>query len=135
MSSPRPADLLEVFRVLNEFAALHFPGHGPISIHIAVAGCAESCILPVPACTCPPPKPADPDDELPDIEKDVLEVVDGLEGNDAMAWSFDARRSPPLPGCTHKSCANCRLYAARWYARAVASVRRGESRPLQPTLF
>lgn len=37
---------------------------------------------------------------------------------DSMAWSYDARRKPPLPGCVgHKNCANCRVYAERWYAR------------------
>jgi hypothetical protein len=33
---------------------------------------------------------------------------------DSMAWSYRARRSWPLPGCTHKSCANCPRYALRW---------------------
>lgn len=38
-----------------------------------------------------------------------------LTSADSMAWSFAARRSPPLPGCTHKACQNCPLYAMRWY--------------------
>lgn len=34
---------------------------------------------------------------------------------DSLAWSFGARRSPPLPGCTgHKNCANCLRYALLW---------------------
>jgi hypothetical protein len=33
---------------------------------------------------------------------------------DSMAWSYRARRSWPLPGCTHKSCENCPRYALRW---------------------
>jgi hypothetical protein len=33
---------------------------------------------------------------------------------DSMAWSFDARHGGPLPGHTHKSCANCLEYAADW---------------------
>jgi hypothetical protein len=37
-----------------------------------------------------------------------------LASADSMAWSFDARRARPLPGCTHKSCANCLRYALRW---------------------
>lgn len=37
-----------------------------------------------------------------------------LASADSMAWSFCARRDWPLPGCTHKSCANCPRYALRW---------------------
>lgn len=37
-----------------------------------------------------------------------------LESADSMAWSFAARRSPPLPGHTHKNCANCLQYALGW---------------------
>jgi hypothetical protein len=37
-----------------------------------------------------------------------------LTSADSMAWSLDARRSDPLPGHTHKSCANCLAYAASW---------------------
>lgn len=33
---------------------------------------------------------------------------------DSLAWSYDARRNPPLPGHTHKSCANCLEWAAMW---------------------
>jgi len=33
---------------------------------------------------------------------------------DSLAWSFDARRAAPLPGCTHKNCANCLEYMLRW---------------------
>lgn len=40
-----------------------------------------------------------------------------LSSADSMAWSFDARRAPPLPGCSHSNCANCWRYARRWYAR------------------
>jgi hypothetical protein len=35
-----------------------------------------------------------------------------------MAWSYRARRSPALPGCTgHRNCANCLRYALAWRAR------------------
>ena len=37
-----------------------------------------------------------------------------LASADSLAWSLDARRSDPLPGHTHKSCANCLEYAASW---------------------
>lgn len=37
-----------------------------------------------------------------------------LASADSMAWSFRARRSAPLPGCTHKNCANCLEFALKW---------------------
>jgi hypothetical protein len=37
-----------------------------------------------------------------------------LGSADSMAWSYRARRDWPLPGCTHRSCANCPRYALRW---------------------
>ena len=47
--------------------------------------------------------------------------VEGIRSNrellvsaDSMAWSFNARKNPPLPGCTHKSCSNCLKYALQW---------------------
>lgn len=39
---------------------------------------------------------------------------DCLVSADSMAWSFGARYSPPLEGCTHKNCANCIKYAVMW---------------------
>jgi hypothetical protein len=39
---------------------------------------------------------------------------DVLASADSMAWSFAARRQPPLPGCTHKHCNNCIIYALQW---------------------
>jgi hypothetical protein len=42
-----------------------------------------------------------------------------------MAWSYAARRDPPRPGCTsHKNCANCLRYAAKWRAGIVARLDR-----------
>jgi hypothetical protein len=44
----------------------------------------------------------------------------------SMAWSYAARRDPPRPGCTsHKNCANCLRYAAKWRAGIVAHLDRG----------
>ena len=40
-----------------------------------------------------------------------------LSSCDSLAWSYDARRNPPLPGHPHKSCANCLPYAAAWRRR------------------
>jgi hypothetical protein len=43
-----------------------------------------------------------------------------LASADSMAWSFRARRSPPLPGHTHMNCANCHEYALLWAAGAIS---------------
>ena len=39
---------------------------------------------------------------------------------DSMAWSYNARRHPPLPGCTHRSCSNCLRWALRWRRNIVS---------------
>lgn len=33
-------------------------------------------------------------------------------------------REPPLPGCTHKNCGNCALFATQWAAETLASIDR-----------
>lgn len=51
-----------------------------------------------------------------------LESVGSILGSaDSMAWSFGARRAAPMVGCAHlhKSCANCKRYAKRWYERVM----------------
>lgn len=53
-----------------------------------------------------------------------------LQSADSMAWSYNARMNPPLPGHSHKSCANCLPWALRWRERAM---RRAENQ--QPTLW
>ncbi len=45
-----------------------------------------------------------------------------LASADSAAWSYHARRRPPLPGHTHKNCANCIDYAMRWRARVQAAL-------------
>lgn len=47
----------------------------------------------------------------------LARYAEHLSSADSMAWSLDARRTDPLPGCRHKSCANCLRYAERWRAR------------------
>lgn len=37
-----------------------------------------------------------------------------LGSADSMAWSYNARRHPPLAGHRHQSCANCITWALRW---------------------
>lgn len=44
-----------------------------------------------------------------------------LQSADSLAWSFDARRAQPLPGCRgHRNCANCLVYALQWRSRLLA---------------
>lgn len=49
-----------------------------------------------------------------------------LTSADSMAWSLDARRAGPQPGCKHRQCSNCIVYAAKWYAKAVKAAAGGE---------
>lgn len=46
-----------------------------------------------------------------------------IQSADSMAWSYQARRSPPLPHCTHRSCANCMDYALMWRDRVLQQSR------------
>lgn len=54
-----------------------------------------------------------------------------LASADSMAWSFQARRNPPRPGCTHKNCANCIDYALAWYERVNGAPRSPHQRQLR----
>ncbi|MEU2585617.1 hypothetical protein ABZ612_22190 [Streptomyces avermitilis] len=45
-----------------------------------------------------------------------------LASADSLAWSYDARRKPPLPGHSHKNCANCQPYALNWRTRTLNSL-------------
>jgi hypothetical protein len=45
---------------------------------------------------------------------------DRVETADSLAWSYQARREPPLAGHSHASCSNCLEYALRWRARVLA---------------
>jgi hypothetical protein len=57
-----------------------------------------------------------------------------LASADSMAWSYTARRSPALPGCSgHKNCANCLTYATRWRDRILTTTT--ATGYCQPALF
>lgn len=45
-----------------------------------------------------------------------------LASADSAAWSSHARRRPPLPGHTHKNCANCIDYALKWRQRVIDAI-------------
>jgi hypothetical protein len=49
-----------------------------------------------------------------------------LTSAEPMAWSFVARRQPPLPGCEtqHIEFASCPRYGYQWHARISASLDR-----------
>jgi hypothetical protein len=55
-----------------------------------------------------------------------------LASADSMAWSYDARRSPPLPGhdARHKNCANCPDWALQWRQRVLARLANAAPRQL-----
>jgi hypothetical protein len=42
-----------------------------------------------------------------------------LKSSDSMSWSFNARKSTPLPECSHNSCANCYTYARQYYNKFI----------------
>lgn len=44
----------------------------------------------------------------------LAKYAPSLVSADSLAWSYNARKNAPLDGCTHKSCANCLLWASRW---------------------
>jgi hypothetical protein len=45
-----------------------------------------------------------------------------LTSADSLAWSYQARRKPPITGHTHKNCANCRPYALAWRNRLLGTL-------------
>jgi hypothetical protein len=55
-----------------------------------------------------------------------------LTSADSMAWSYDARRNPPLPGHTHKNCANCLEYASQWRTDLLGQIGRVEPQDALP---
>ena len=48
-----------------------------------------------------------------------------LTSADSLAWSYNARKNPPMTGCTHGSCANCLQWANRWRDRLLTSLEHG----------
>jgi hypothetical protein len=58
-----------------------------------------------------------------------------LESADSLAWSYDARRSAPLAGHTHKNCANCLGWARNWRSRLLAGCASAGPRGWQEALF
>jgi hypothetical protein len=67
--------------------------------------------------------------------KGLVSVAGYLASADSLAWSLNTRKNPPLPGCKHKSCGSCLLWAERWYGRVLGLVERVRREPLQRLLF
>jgi hypothetical protein len=66
--------------------------------------------------------------------------ADDLVSADSLAWSYNARRHPPLPECVgrYDHCNSCPRYALRWRAKLMLTLGitepvRGE--PPERTLF
>lgn len=57
-----------------------------------------------------------------------------LESADSLAWSYAARREKPLPGCPHRSCANCLDFALQWRERLLRSLSSVPARQLRLAL-
>jgi hypothetical protein len=57
------------------------------------------------------------------IKKEGLALCAGsLMSSDSLAWSFGARmRGIRLPGCAHRTCANCSRYAMQWRDELISS--------------
>lgn len=60
----------------------------------------------------------------------LLMVGDVLASADSLAWSLQARRGEGMPGCTHRTCANCLRYALHWRSELLARLARPRSRQL-----
>jgi hypothetical protein len=61
----------------------------------------------------------------------LARVADVIASADSLAWSYNARRNPPLPGCLHKNCNSCLRWALRWREKVMRIL----ARPTQAALF
>jgi hypothetical protein len=60
----------------------------------------------------------------------LREVGALMASADSMAWSYNARRSKPLPSCTHKKCNHCQKFALQWREKVVAGIPNDFQAPL-----
>lgn len=52
----------------------------------------------------------------------LAKYAPSLVSADSLAWSYNARRNPPLPGCPHGSCSSCLRWATRWRDGVLAAL-------------
>ncbi len=57
----------------------------------------------------------------------LQKVAPFMESADSMAWSYQARKREPLPGCKHLSCANCFRYATKWRESVLSEIEIAEA--------
>lgn len=50
----------------------------------------------------------------------LARYAEHLTSADSLAWSYQARRGVPLPGCRHRNCSNCLAYALCYRRRVLA---------------
>lgn len=57
-------------------------------------------------------------------QRGLVSCGEVLTSSDSLAWSYSARRSPPIEGheARHKNCANCADYALAWRDRLLAQL-------------
>jgi hypothetical protein len=65
----------------------------------------------------------------------VVRCAANLESADSLAWSFNARKNPPLPECSHRSCSNCYRWAVRWRGRLMGAIGRAVRAGSEADLF
>lgn len=56
--------------------------------------------------------------------------ADALVSADSLAWSYNARRNPPIPGHRHARCSSCLEWALRWRDVACAAALSPKQLPL-----
>lgn len=54
----------------------------------------------------------------------IRQVAPLVASLDSHAWSYSARKNPPLEGCKHKRCEHCPRYAMKWRARVLEAIER-----------
>lgn len=69
----------------------------------------------------------------------LTQLQSRMASSDSLAWSFQARKEPPLPECSHGkdgkgNCANCRVYALTWRDRLLWRLGAEAKHFRQPTL-
>lgn len=59
--------------------------------------------------------------------KGLTKCAKYMTSSDSLAWSYSARKNPPLPGCTHAKCNNCDVFARTWRLKALRCATQGEA--------
>jgi hypothetical protein len=57
------------------------------------------------------------------LKKQGIAAHRSLVSCDSLAWSYNARKHPPLEGCTHARCQNCARWAMKWREELLGDLR------------